>query len=89
MVGPTRARGLNRFSATSSGKVFFGPSASQSLKGFFSRIKLVTKNDLAPRKGLLLGSCFVAPKVLHEEEASAEVVPRKLPKAPFYGASAL
>ena len=27
---------------------------------FFSRIKLVTKNDLAPRKGLLLGLCFVA-----------------------------
>jgi hypothetical protein len=30
------------------------------LKSFFSRIKLVTKNDLAPRKGLLLGLCFVA-----------------------------
>jgi hypothetical protein len=30
------------------------------LKRLFSRIKLVTKNDLAPRKGLLLGLCFVA-----------------------------
>jgi hypothetical protein len=59
------------------------------LKRLFSRIKLVTKNDLAPRKGLLLGSCFVAPKVLREEAASAEVVPRRLPKVPFYGASAL
>ena len=88
-MGPTRARKLNRFSATSSGKVFFGPSASRSLRGFFSRFKLVTKNDLAPRKGLLLGSCFVAPKVLHEEAASTKVVPRRLPKAPFYGASAL
>ena len=29
-------------------------------KRLFSRIKLVTKNDLAPRKGLLLGPCFVA-----------------------------
>jgi hypothetical protein len=29
-------------------------------KRLFSRIKLVTKNDLAPRKGLLLGLCFVA-----------------------------
>jgi hypothetical protein len=29
-------------------------------KILFSRIKLVTKNDLAPRKGLLLGQCFVA-----------------------------
>jgi hypothetical protein len=40
-------------------------------------------------KTSLLGSCFVAPKVLHEEAASTEVVPRRLPKAPFYGASAL
>ena len=30
------------------------------LKRLFSRTKLVTKNDLAPRKGLLLGLCFVA-----------------------------
>jgi hypothetical protein len=30
------------------------------LRKLFSRIKLVTKNDLAPRKGLLLGPCFVA-----------------------------
>jgi hypothetical protein len=29
-------------------------------KRLFSRIKLVTKNDLAPRKGLLLGLRFVA-----------------------------
>jgi hypothetical protein len=38
---------FNRFSPTSSGKVFFGSSASRSLEDF-SRIKLVTKNDLAP-----------------------------------------
>jgi hypothetical protein len=37
----------------------------------------------------LLGPCFVAPKVLHEEAASAEIVPRKWPKVPFYRASAL
>jgi hypothetical protein len=36
-----------------------------------------------------LGPCFVAPKVLHEEAASAEIVPRRWPKVPFYGASAL
>ena len=29
-------------------------------KRLFSQIKLVTKNDLAPRKRLLLGLCFVA-----------------------------
>jgi hypothetical protein len=38
---------------------------------------------------LLLGPCFVAPKVLREEAASAEIVPRKGPKVPFYRASAL
>ena len=59
------------------------------LERIFSRFKLVTKNDLAPRKGLLLGPCFVAPKVLREEAASAEIVPRKWPKVPFYRALAL
>jgi hypothetical protein len=38
---------------------------------------------------IVLGPCFVAPKVLHEEAASAEVVPRRWPKVPFHGASAL
>jgi hypothetical protein len=36
----------------------------------------------------LLGSCFGAPKVSHEEAASAEVVSKRWPKVPFYGASA-
>ena len=58
------------------------------LKRLFSRVKLVTKNDLAPRKGLLLGSCFGAPKVSHEEAASAKVVSKRWPKVPFHGASA-
>jgi hypothetical protein len=58
------------------------------LKRLFSRVKLVTKNDLAPRKGLLLGSCFGAPKVSHEEAASAEVVSERWSKVPFHGASA-
>jgi hypothetical protein len=31
----------------------------------------------------LLGPCFVAPKVLREEAASAEIVPRKWPKVLF------
>jgi hypothetical protein len=35
-----------------------------------------------------LGSCFGAPKVLHEEAASAEVVSKRWPKVLFYGASA-
>jgi hypothetical protein len=39
-------------------------------------------------EGVLLGSCFGAPKVSHEEAASAEVVSKRWPKVPFYGASA-
>jgi hypothetical protein len=42
-----------------------------------------------PRASSVLGPCFVAPKVLREEAASAEIVPRKWPKVPFYRASAL
>ena len=38
----------------------FQTFGASKLKRLFSRIKLVTKNDLAPRKGLLLGLCFVA-----------------------------
>jgi hypothetical protein len=38
----------------------FQTFGAPKLKRLFSRIKLVTKNDLAPRKGLLLGLCFVA-----------------------------
>jgi hypothetical protein len=38
----------------------FWTFGSPKLKRLFSRVKLVTKNDLAPRKGLLLGLCFVA-----------------------------
>ena len=66
----------------------FWTFGSPKLKRLFSRIKLVTKNDLAPRKGLLLGLCFGAPKVSHEEAASAEVVSKRWPKVPFHGASA-
>jgi hypothetical protein len=37
---------------------------------------------------ILLGLCFGAPKVSHEEAASAEVVSKRWPKVPFHGASA-
>jgi hypothetical protein len=36
----------------------------------------------------VLGLCFGAPKVSHEEAASAEVVSKRWPKVPFHGASA-
>jgi hypothetical protein len=40
------------------------------------------------KKHCLLGSCFGAPKVSHEEAASAEDVSKRWPKVPFHGASA-
>jgi hypothetical protein len=42
-------------------------------KRLFSRIKLVTKNDLAPRRGYCWGHAS-SPKVLQEETASDKVV---------------
>jgi hypothetical protein len=71
MVESLRARKLYRFSTTSSGKMFFGPSASWSLRDFFSRIKLVTKNDLAPWRGYCWDHAS-SPKVLQKETTSAE-----------------
>jgi hypothetical protein len=50
---------LNRFSTTSSGKVFFGPSAFQSLREFFTGRARYEKRS-GTVKGLLLGVCFVA-----------------------------
>jgi hypothetical protein len=59
MVGPPRARKLYRFPATSSGKVFFGPSASRSLRDFLTDQARYEKRS-STAKGLLLGVCFVA-----------------------------
>ena len=59
MVGPLRARQLYRFPATSSGKVFFGPSALRSLGDFFTDQARYEKRS-STAKGLLLGVCFVA-----------------------------
>jgi hypothetical protein len=50
---------LNRFSATSSGKVFFEPSAFRSLREFFTGRARYEKRS-GTVKGLLLGVCFVA-----------------------------
>jgi hypothetical protein len=50
---------LNRFSATSSGKVFFGPSAFRSLREFFAGRARYEKRS-GTVKGLLLGVCFIA-----------------------------
>jgi hypothetical protein len=66
----SRPEYFNHFSATSSEKVFFGPSAFRSLEDF-SRIKLVTKNDLAPRWGYCWGSASSL-KVIQEETPSED-----------------
>jgi hypothetical protein len=50
---------FNRFSPTSSGKVFFGSSASQSLEDFFTDQARYEKRS-STAKGLLLGVCFAA-----------------------------
>jgi hypothetical protein len=58
------------------------------VKGFAA----VLKPDPFDGKNFLiwkvLGLCFGAPKVSHEEAASAEVVSKRWPKVPFHGASA-
>jgi hypothetical protein len=55
----SRSDYFNRFSATSSGKVFFGPSTSRSLGQFFTDQARYEKRSII-MKGLLLGVCFVA-----------------------------
>jgi hypothetical protein len=55
----SRSDYFNRFLATSSGKVFFGPSAFRSLVQFFTdQVRYEKRSSIA--KGLLLGVCFVA-----------------------------
>jgi hypothetical protein len=59
-----------------------------------SRMALASKREIMSnlmpllKDCLMLGSCFGAPKVSHEEAASAEVVSKRWPKVPFHGASA-
>jgi hypothetical protein len=64
----------NHFSATSLGKVFFGPSTFRSLR-VFSWIELVTKNNLAPRRGYCWGSSF-SPKVLKAKNTFDKILQR-------------
>jgi hypothetical protein len=59
MVGPLRARKFYRFPAMSSGKVFFRPSASRSLREFFMDQARYKKRS-STAKGLLLWPCFIA-----------------------------
>jgi hypothetical protein len=52
------------------GRCFSDLRQSKALE-IFSRIKLVTKNDLAPRRGYYWGSAS-SPKVLQEETPSED-----------------
>jgi hypothetical protein len=70
---------FNRFSPTSSGKVFFGSSASRSLEDFFTDQARYEKRS-STAKGLLLGVCFVAkdPKKNTFERSSQKQAPKLL-----------
>jgi hypothetical protein len=77
----SRADYFNRFSPTSSGKVFFGSSASQSLEDFFTDQARYEKRS-STAKGLLLGACFVAedPKGRkHLRQILSEATPKLSP----------
>jgi hypothetical protein len=54
----SRSEYCDRFSATSSGKVFFGPSALRSLGDFFTDQARYEKRS-STAKGILLGLCFI------------------------------
>jgi hypothetical protein len=72
---------FNRFSPTSSGKVFFGSSAFRSLKDFFTDQARYEKRS-STMKGLLLGVCFVAenPKEReHLRQILSGAAPKLLP----------
>jgi hypothetical protein len=72
---------FNRFSPTSSGKVFFGSSASRSLEDFFTNQAHYEKRS-STVKGLLLGVCFVAedPKAReHLRQILLEAAPKLSP----------
>jgi hypothetical protein len=69
---------FNRFSATSSGKVFFGPSAFRSLGDFFTDQARYEKRS-STAKGLLLGACFVAKDPVRRntfDSSSQKAVPK-------------
>jgi hypothetical protein len=72
---------FNRFSPTSSGKVFFGSSASRSLEDFFTDQARYEKRS-GTAKGLLLGVSFVAedPKAReHLRQIFSEAAPKLSP----------
>jgi hypothetical protein len=69
---------FNRFSPTSSGKVFFGSSASRSLEDFFTDQARYEKRS-STTKGLLLGVCFVA-KDPKERKHLRQILSRVAPK---------
>jgi hypothetical protein len=73
-----RADYFNRFSPTSSGKVFFGSSASRSLEDFFTDQARYEKRS-STAKGLLLGVCFVA-KDTKEREHLRQILSGAAPK---------
>jgi hypothetical protein len=84
MVGLLHARKLYRFSATSSAKVFFGPSANRSLRDFFTDQARYEKRS-STAKGYCWGHASL-PKVPQEETPSANLFERST-KATIHEAS--
>jgi hypothetical protein len=75
----SRSEYFNRFSITSSEKVFSDLRLSEAFE-IFSRIKLVTKNDLAPRRGYYWGHAS-SPKILKKEHLR-KILTKAAPKLP-------
>ena len=87
-MGPLRAGKLNRFSATSSGKVFFGPSAPRSLRDFFTDQARYEKRS-STAKGATVGSMLRRRRSYRKKRSSAEGVCIRWPKVPLHEASVL
>jgi hypothetical protein len=88
-VGPLRAGKLNRFSATSSGKVFFGPSAPRSLRDFFFTDQARYEKRSSTAKGATVGPMLRRRRSYREKLYSTEVVCIRWPKVLLCEASAL
>jgi hypothetical protein len=73
-VGPLRAGKLNRFSTTSSGKVFFGPSASRSLRDFFFTDQARYEKRSSTAKGATVGTMLRRRRSCRKKQLSVEAV---------------
>jgi hypothetical protein len=88
-VGPLRAGKLNRFSTTSSGKVFFGPSAPRSLRETFFTDQARYEKRSSTAKGATVGFMLRRRRSSRKKRFLAEAVCMRWPKVPLHEASVL